>query len=517
MTDHRELDEPKPPKPGERFQLDRALVIGLAFGLLLLTSVSVLADSSLADPGLLVSPPSRRFGPSTDSVTGRVTQSQARSLTEQLRAEQYAAVPAPNAVVSAHNPAHQIGLCFARDGVTLTNETVAGQVRLKLRGYGFGAAPIHSEPVAPISANGRIEYRRDGLVEWYRNDENGVEQGFTLTRRPDSSEAGGPLRVEVGFETELAAVMASTGQALSFQDQSGRRLFSFGKLSVVDATGRVLPARMEIAVEAKEFPSGMSRSDRDQDVATAPRARVSLLVDEPAAVYPLTIDPLVVNEQAILTLSDGAENEQFGYTVAISGDTAIIGAPYRHEAFIYIRGGAGWVLQTTLNPVDGAAVGFGSPVAISGDTAMVWSGSGERVFVRSGTNWVQQAILPRQNLAASINGDTILVRGTLDQPVNGIYQDAVYVFVRQGTNWTQQTILTAADWVQYDEYGSSTAISGDTAVVAADRHRVGATPNQGQAYVYVRVGEIWVHPRSLYLEWCKDSSLRRKKSSSWKP
>ena len=224
-------------------------------------------------------------------------------------------------------------------------------------------------------------------------------------------------------------------------------------------------------------------------------------------------------EQAHLTASDGAATDYFGSSVAISGDTVVAGAPFddvggntdQGSTYVFIRSGTNWSQQAHLNVSDGAEHdNFGWSVAISGDTAVVGapfhdvgtnSAQGSAyVFTRTGTNWTQQAHLTASDGASydafgssvSIDGDTAVVGAFWDEGgVNSTEQGSAYVFTRSGTNWTEQAKLTASDGAATDYFGISVAISGDTAVVGAWKDDVGGNSDQGSAHVFIRVGTIW--------------------------
>ena len=127
---------------------------------------------------------------------------------------------------------------------------------------------------------------------------------------------------------------------------------------------------------------------------------------------------------------------------------------------------------------------FGISVAISGDTAVVGanendvpvSNSGSAyVYVRSGSSWSQQAKLTASDAASSdefgisvaISGDTVVVGAKWDNAPALSNSGSAYVFVRSGSSWSQQAILTASDAASSDEFGISVAIHGDTVVVGA--------------------------------------------------
>ena len=143
------------------------------------------------------------------------------------------------------------------------------------------------------------------------------------------------------------------------------------------------------------------------------------------------------------------------------------------------------------------------------------------VFVRSGTNWTQQAYLKASNTGASdrfgwsvaMSGDTVVIgaygEASNASGVNGNQSDnsasasgAAYVFVGSGTNWTQQAYLKASNTGVSDHFGYSVAVSGDTVVIGADgeaSNATGVNGNQndnsfyhpGAAYVFVRSGANW--------------------------
>lgn len=222
-----------------------------------------------------------------------------------------------------------------------------------------------------------------------------------------------------------------------------------------------------------------------------------------------------------LTASDAADFGGFGTAVAIAGDTAIVGArnladpvlPGAGAAYVFVRSGSSWVLQQKLTASDAAASdNFGVSVAISGDTVIIGargddddgslSGSAY-IFVRSGAAWSQQAKLTASDAATgdgfglwvSISGDTAIVCSPLDDDA-GISSGSAYVLVRNGAAWTQQAKLTASDAAPGDLFGQSAALSGDTAVIGAwDDDDDGE--ESGSAYVFVRSGASWSQQQKL--------------------
>lgn len=228
-----------------------------------------------------------------------------------------------------------------------------------------------------------------------------------------------------------------------------------------------------------------------------------------------------------LTVSDGVASENFGSSVAISGNTAIVGASgdtiagraTQGSAYIFIKSGNTWTRQAKLTASDGFANDrFGNSVAISnsGDTVIVGAsfadvnGAVDRgatyVFIKSGTTWTQQVKLAasdglaNDNFGSSvaINGTTAIV-GAAGADINGKdSQGAAYVFVKNGTTWTQQFKLTASDGAKLDNFGNSVAINGNIGIVGAHRADINGAVDRGAAYVFARnVNNTWTQQAKL--------------------
>src|SRR5579884_706866 len=185
----------------------------------------------------------------------------------------------------------------------------------------------------------------------------------------------------------------------------------------------------------------------------------------------------------------------FGYSVAISGSTAVIGAPYKLSgigaAYVFVHSGSGWSEQAELTASDGAAGDeFGASVAISGFTAVIGSpihnsGTGAAyVFVRSGSSWSQQAELTASDGAVGDHfGGSVAFsasRAVIGAAQHNSAKGAAYLFVRSGSSWSQRRELTASNGVAGDDFGTSVAAYGTTAVIGAP----GTNSRAGAAYVF---------------------------------
>ncbi|MBI2399053.1 MAG: hypothetical protein HYV17_14790 [Xanthomonadales bacterium] len=232
--------------------------------------------------------------------------------------------------------------------------------------------------------------------------------------------------------------------------------------------------------------------------------------------------------QAKLEPGDGDNYHEFGHDIALSGTTVVVGshwfgAPQTHRsgaAYIYAWDGSTWALQGKLQPA-GFESGdqFGASVAISGesflagapfdDTVAGGNAGTAGVFVRDAGIWTQQAQLSAGNGAAehrfgwsvALSGSTALVAAPNADAPGAAHAGVVYVFVRNGDAWTQQAQLTAGDAEEFAEFGASVALEADTAIVGSPL-KDGSLPEYfrpdvGAVYVYERNGSNWVQQAKL--------------------
>lgn len=246
------------------------------------------------------------------------------------------------------------------------------------------------------------------------------------------------------------------------------------------------------------------------------------------AVYVFTRAGGVWTQQAYIKASNTGGSDFFGTSVALDGDTLVVGAPGEDSsavgvggnqadnsapssgaAYVFTRSGGVWRQQAYLKASNtGASDRFGVAVAVSGDTLVVgadgeasgstgvganqadntapWSGAAF-VFTRNAGIWTQQAYLKASNAqandefgaAVSISGDTLVVgawgESSSATGVGGNQSDnsasqsgAAYVFTRAGSTWTQQAYVKASNTGADDEFGISVSLSGDTLAVGAD-------------------------------------------------
>lgn len=228
-------------------------------------------------------------------------------------------------------------------------------------------------------------------------------------------------------------------------------------------------------------------------------------------------------EMAKLTAPDGAAGDEFGFAVAISGDTIVVGARFatvdaisgRGAAYVFVRSGDAWGLQTKLVAEDGAAFDeLGDSVAIDGDTVLLGapfrdSSRGKvYAFVRDGAAWSAQgsmaaddgADFDRFGLALAIEGDTAFIGAPSADVGANTDQGVVYAFARSAGTWSFSTKLTAEDGAAFDEFGNAVSIDGDTLAVGAHAANIGPVGNQGAAYAFVRDGDAWTQQAKFFDE-----------------
>jgi len=236
-----------------------------------------------------------------------------------------------------------------------------------------------------------------------------------------------------------------------------------------------------------------------------------------AALVSLTVPALAhkASEGKIIP-ADLADGDHFGFAVAMDGSLALSSAPRQDvlgidsgSVYVYARTSHDWDEEAKLIPSNGAAGDlFGYSVALSGDTAVVGaplaSGGGSAyVFVRSGTTWSEQAILVPSVLASgdkygldvNISGDTIVV-GSPNQDTVAADAGAAFVFVRSGTTWTEEAMLTASDGASLDFFGTSVSADADNVLVGSIKAD-GVAAETGAAYLYKRTGSSWAQDQKI--------------------
>ncbi|MEE9425594.1 MAG: FG-GAP repeat protein [Methylococcales bacterium] len=462
------------------------------------------------------------------------------SIQSQMNAGRYKAYPDGNGGYHSSNPAHGWQIDYAEDGTTTLSprgrDTASYHLGLKLNAVGYETLERLKRPQQISSQDNTLDYHwNDALTERWVNSKTDLEQWFILNQRPEGSANGQLLTLQLTVDTDLTAIQQ--GNNIRFVHATGTTI-TYDKLKVWDANGRNLSAQMQLTEQ-----------------------QLSLVVDDSTARYPLIIDPSF-EQQAYLKTPNEKGGDLYGFSVAIAGDTLVVGAPLENikitdvdgeqsdkttenagAVYVFTRSGSTWSQQAylTVSNADGGDV-LGGSVAIEGNTLVVGA-KGESskatgvdgdqsdnsaedsgavyVFTRNGNTWTQQAYLKASNTNGgdffgdfiAITGDTVVVGASFEASVStGVGGDqsdnsaegsgAAYVFTRNDSTWSQQAYLKASNADAGDRFGQTVAIAGDTVVVAATYEASKATEVNGDqndnsliltgaAYVFTRNGNTW--------------------------
>ncbi len=468
------------------------------------------------------------------------------SLTEAFDAARYSVRQIPESgLFAATNPRQGFNARFSHESVEISSgNSSQWKMDLRLTGIGYGERILPVEAPEVRAEGSRIEMRRTvgdtqgKLTEWYVNRPSGLEQGFTVDSPPAERRSGETLRISMSLGEGWLADVAADGQSARLSDDTAGVTLDYTKLLVTDAAGA-------------DVPAWISTGERE----------IRINVDDSRAEYPLLIDP-TITQQGYLKASNTDAGDWLGYSIAISGDTIVIGAFGEDggangvngnqadnsrldagAAYVFVRTGGVWEQEAYLKASNtGGGDNFGYSVAVSGDTIVVGarqedslatgvngnqadnsalSAGAAYVFVRTNGVWTQEAYLKASNTGSldnfgysvAVSGDTIVVgavgEDSIATGVNGNQADnsateagAAYLFVRTNGVWSQQAYLKASNTGSADAFGISVAVSGDTVVVGARSEASSATgvngnqadnsrSNAGAAYVFVRTNGAW--------------------------
>lgn len=236
----------------------------------------------------------------------------------------------------------------------------------------------------------------------------------------------------------------------------------------------------------------------------------------------------VWTEQARLTAPDRQRADNFGVSVAFSGQSVVIGSSFHNDlgatnngaVYVFDLTAAGWQLSGKLLPSDLTNnCFFGGRVAISGDTLIAGANNsiveiGNALFIAPGAAYIyrrgnvtplvgpwslQQKLLPNDfndsgqfGFSLAIDQDTALVGA----PFTGD-GGTVYSFVRNGNIWTNQTQLVPSDRTNGDAFGFSVALQGTRAVIGAVGKSSNNVAGVGAAYVFTQTN-VFISTNTIF-------------------
>lgn len=445
---------------------------------------------------------------------GALRSSQQQEMPVELRAAYIRAVQsdAPEAYAAGavrpdefrlRNAAQSFDAKVNREGIEVVPRDASWSFSLRTSEMGCeGSVVSLAEPTVDSDGN-RVRYVRTGIEEWYLNGPLGLEQGFVVDEAPVCS---GVKVIQMRTGGDLLAELDDAdgdgqGESIRFVGGEGHTSLSMSHLYVTDANGERLPAWLSVN-------SGT----------------VSIHFDDKGAKYPIDIDPLIAVLEAKIPTPGNTPNDQFGYGLAFSGNTALVSAPKSDEmgtdsgsAYVFVRQSPGvWVQQgPKLLPADGRpGQWFGYSVALSGDTALITApfdtdngtaAGAAYVFVLNGGTWTQQAkIKPSDNkvgdvfgIAGALNGNRIVVGAHgCDSPSNGNESGAAYLFTRTAGVWTQEQKLVASDGEAGELFGTTVTVSPN-AVGVASVYDDDQGFHSGSMYMFASNGVSWVQQQKL--------------------
>jgi Tol biopolymer transport system component len=335
----------------------------------------------------------------------------------------------------------------------------------------------------------------------------------------------------------LVPTPRSTARDRAVTDRIGRSLLVTWTLAAITltasslgaqplaATPNRLPARLlPLIAPLADFRAGTSvATDGSTVVIGVPGAEASPFTAGRAEVLVKTETGWTL--AVALTAPDATVGDGFGMSVAISGDTIVVGAPgddtttltNAGSAYVFVRTGNAWSFQAKLvSPDPRSGDEFGRAVAVSGATAVIGApladpvfastsggiqhvdGGDVFVFVRSGVAWSLQGQLAPVDGAAGdrlghsvgLDGDVAIAGAPAMDAIGAANCGGAAIWRRSGTVWTRDTLLLPGDCLADDGFGSATAMRGDIALVGSPRRDVASVVDQGAAYV-IRRGSTW--------------------------
>lgn len=328
---------------------------------------------------------------------------------------------------------------FRDDGVTFRSGSSSWTMKVSAYGRDKNLRSV-PKATAQVDSN-RVEYRREGLTEWYLNGPLGLEQGFTVNQ-PIGGKARGPLTVALTLSGDFFA-LEQNKRSLEMIGGDGKAQLYYTGLAARDADDRDLDAWLDLRGN-----------------------RLLIQVDDHNARYPVVIDPWV--QVAEVSTSNGGNSDEFGWSVAGGNGVVVVGAPF-HTVGSNVQQGAAYVFVEPANGWGNSTEGF--ELVASDGVANAYFGA-----------------------SVAMNGNVVVV-GAVGTTINGNpRQGAAYVFVQPSGGWQNMTEtgeLTASDGYVGDNLGNSVAITGNTVVAGAPYASIGSNFEQGAAYVFEQPADGW--------------------------
>lgn len=350
---------------------------------------------------------------------------------------------------TANTPTQGLETKFGKESVTFKSGSDSFELSLESIGRGDQLIEV-AEVSEAISQDNRLELIRGNVTEWYVNSLMGVEQGFTLSQRPDGGQDSVNIVLDLNTKGDLQAKNSENGKSIKFTDSSDKEVMTYSKLYVYDAEG-------------KELESSMKLSDKG----------IVIAYNDSGASYPVVVDPLVEVQQILGSNSD--QNDNFGYCSAVYDIYAVVGARDKGasgQAYLFERDMLGvWTEVENWNGSDfgtGGNADFGAAC----DVAATSDFAGITAFA--------------------------VIGAPEDDHGPGSDQGSAYIFERDGAGvWTFALEIRASSPQDEADFGFDVAITEEGyIIVGAPDEDFGANCNifgfdnsdKGAAYIYERNG-----------------------------
>ena len=353
----------------------------------------------------------------------------------------------------------------------------------------FGSAVDLDRDTAVIGAVRAIDVDSSGAGKFYVT-ERGPQPWQLVDSVQDSDTNGCP---GFGYAVAMEGSTAVVGRSIEYGDDGAVYFYELeGGAWIEKQTFDMAGSAASIALQGNTAVVGSPYAD------AGPGAQ------NHGAAYVYVNEGGLWKQQQKLVAGDGQEYDHFGQSVALDGGTIMIGSD-RHNGngavYVFTRSGGMWNKQQKLVAGDNQSWGyFGASLALEGDTVMIGApGSYGAVYVfeRSGASWTgSQKLVAGDPFDFSQFGGSIALDGDTAL-IGASYQEAAYIFGWDGSKWLEKQKIVAADNTDYSSLGKAVALDGDMAVIGAVRAAIGSNRADGAAYVYLRGESDWEQTQKL--------------------
>ncbi|MBQ4848358.1 FG-GAP repeat protein [Pseudoalteromonas sp. MMG005] len=338
-----------------------------------------------------------------------------------------------------------------------------------------------------------------------------ISQSYAKQQKllPDDAKTGDQFGFSVAIDGTTALVGAHKADAKSTQDAGAAYVYS------LNAGGWQQQAKL-VAKPAYANDTFGGNVALKNDIAMLGVIKRDDKGEDAGAVFAFEKEVNSWSQKQILTANDGKSGDAFGQSIALTERFLVIGAPHsdapEHDSgavYVYIRDKGAWRFHTKLTAKDGADGDlFGISVAIDGDTILVGADLHDEkaeqagavyAYVFDGKNWHHQAKLTATDgekvdifgVRVALLGDTALISARRDD-VEGIGTDAgsAYIFERVKGKWIQTQKLVAPDGKADDRFARGVALNKETALISAMHHDMNGS-NAGALYVFKKERGLW--------------------------